>query len=299
MSHDWRMQWGYPGLAGLPGTLPWKLAPYLGRDPGEARRATEDFLCMRFGQVFPESTPTQRAEWARAHMDMVALEMMDGIALHRLGGVNGPAIELAGWEHVQALAERKTGFIVVLSHFDRLMTSLVALARQGLVMNALTMPVLDNPDLSPVHRRFLTRKVNNLVSVIHGQYRSTSESLRPVHEGLLAGDVWIILADVWQPHFGRLRKHPFLGGEISLPTGIERLAKSTGVPLVHAITYSQGASRLKVEVDPLPEDPKEAVDAVIQRLEKDVRARPWAWWQWGVWDHMWRRAGQTDGEERL
>lgn len=296
MSNDWRMQYGYPGLARLPGTLPWKLAPRLGRDPREARRSTEDFLLMRFEQMFPQSTPAQRMQWARAHMDMLALEMIDGTALPRLGGANGPSIELEGWEHVQRLVDRKKGFIIVLTHFDRLMTSLVAFARKGLKMNALTMPVLDNPDLDPVHRRFLTRKVNNLVGVMQGQYRSTSESLRPVHEGLAAGEVWIILADVWQPTFGRLRKHPFLGGEISLPTGIERLAKSTGVPLVHAISYTQAVDHLRVDVDPLPEDPKAAVDAVIQRLERDVRERPWAWWQWGVLDNMWQR---TNGEERL
>jgi lauroyl/myristoyl acyltransferase len=225
MSAEWRMKFGYPGLAGLPGTLPWKLAPYLGRDPREVRRATEDFLDMRFAQVFPESSQPQRRQWARAHLHMLALEMMDGTALPRLGGSQGPSIELAGWEHVQALVDRRKGFIIVLSHFDRLMTSAVAFARKGLVMNALTMPVLDNPDLTAVQRRFLTRKINNLVGVIKGQYRSTSESLRPVHEGLLEGEVWFILADVWQPHFSRLRKHPFLGGEISLPTGIERLAK--------------------------------------------------------------------------
>jgi lauroyl/myristoyl acyltransferase len=295
MSAEWRMKFGYPGLAGLPGTLPWKLAPYLGRDPREVRRATEDFLDMRFAQVFPESSQPQRRQWARAHLHMLALEMMDGTALPRLGGSQGPSIELAGWEHVQALVDRRKGFIIVLSHFDRLMTSAVAFARKGLVMNALTMPVLDNPDLTAVQRRFLTRKINNLVGVIKGQYRSTSESLRPVHEGLLEGEVWFILADVWQPHFSRLRKHPFLGGEISLPTGIERLAKSTGVPLVHAVTYSEGTSQLRVEVDPLPEEPKAAVSAVIRRLENDVRARPWAWWQWGVWDQMWQRAELTDG----
>lgn len=296
MSNDWRMQFGYPALANLPGRLPWKLAPYLGRDPRDARRATEDFLLMRFGEVFPESTQAQRVQWAAAHMDMLALEMMDGIALPRLGGAHGPTIDLTGWEHVQELVDRQKGFIIVLSHFDRLMTSLVAFARKGLKMNALTMPVLDNPDLTPVQRRFLTRKIDNLVGVIQGQYRSTNESLRAVHDGLLAGEVWIILADVWRPEFGRLRKHPFLGGEISLPTGIERLAKSTGVPLVHAISYTQGVDHLKVDVDRLPQEPKAAVDAVIQRLERDVRERPWAWWQWGVWDNMWQR---TDREERL
>lgn len=289
MNSDWRLQYGYPALARLPGTLPWRLAPRLGRDPAAARVATEDFLAMRFGQVFPEADERQRRQWATAHMDMVALELMDAAAVPRVGATNGPSITLTGWEHAQALAERGKGFLVVLTHFDRLLTGPIALARKGLAMNALTMPVLDNPELSPAHRQFLTRKIDTFTEVIRGQYRSSSDSLRPVHESLRAGQVWIILADVWRPEFSRLRKHPFLGGEISLPTGIERLAQSAGVPLLHAITYSQGPDRLSVVVEPLPEDPQRAIDAVIQRLQNDVRERPWAWWQWGVWDHMWQQ----------
>jgi len=298
MTSDWRLQYGFPALAKLPGRLPWRLAPRLGRDPEETRRATADYLVMRFGQVFPGVDEIQRRQWAAAHMDMLALELMDAAAVPRIGTANGPSIELTGWEHAQALVDRGKGFIVVLTHFDRLLTAPIALARKGLTMNALTMPVLDNPELSLAHRQFLMRKIETFTHVIRGQYRSSSDSLRPVHESLRAGQVWIILADVWSPEFSRLRKHPFLGGEISLPTGIERLAQSAGVPLLHAITYSQGPDRLLVEVEALPERPQDAIDAVIQRLHHDVRARPWAWWQWGVWDHLWQRSSREVSLER-
>lgn len=298
MTSDWRLQYGYPALAKLPGRLPWKLAPRLGRDPAAIRRATADYLVMRFGEVFPGVDETQRRQWAAAHMDMLALELMDSAAVSRIGTTGGPSIELTGWEHAQSLVDGGRGFIVVLTHFDRLLTAPIALARKGLAMNALTMPVLDNPELSPAHRRFLMRKIETFTQVIRGQYRSSSDSLRPVHEGLRAGQVWIILADVWSPEFNRLRKHPFLGGEISLPTGIERLAQSTGVPLLHAITYSQGPDRFSVVVEPLPDHPKNAMDAVIQRLHHDVRERPWAWWQWGVWDHLWQKSSPEVSLER-
>lgn len=290
MSSNWRLQYGYPALAKLPGTLPWRLAPWLGRDPAVVRSATVDYLVARFGEVFPGIDEGQRRQWASTHMEMLALELMDSAAVPRIGTVTGPSIELTGWEHAQALVDGGKGFIVVLTHFDRLLTAPIALARMGLTMNALTMPVLDNPELSPVHRQFLMRKIEDFTQVIRGQYRSSSDSLRPVYESLRAGQVWIILADVWSPEFSRLRKHPFLGGEIRLPTGIERLAQSAGVPLLHAMTYSQGVDRLSVVVEPLPERPQSAIDAVIQRLHHDVRERPWAWWQWGVWDHLWQRS---------
>ena len=287
---EWRMRYGYGALALLPGCLPWRLAPLLGRDGKRGNAATEAFLVARFQQVFPQASDVQRHAWARAHLDMLSLEMMDGMALHRLGSPNGPTIELSGWEHAQVLLDRGKGFIMVLNHFDRLQTSAVACARRGLVMNALTMPVLDNPDLSPTLRKFLTRKISNLTSIIRGDYRSTSQSLRAVHESLAAGNIWIILADVWQPDFGRLRKHRFLGGTIQIPTGIERLAKATGVPMLHAATYTESSDRLRVVVRALPEEPVEAINEVIRQLETDVRERPWAWWQWGVWEQMWQKS---------
>ena len=80
----------------------------------------------------------------------------------------------------------------------------------------------------------------------------------------------------------------FLGGKLSLPTGIERIARSTRVPLLHATTYTRGPSRLKVVLEPLPDNPERAIDETIRRLERDVRAHPWAWWHWGLLDRMWK-----------
>ncbi len=111
--------------------------------------------------------------------------------------------------------------------------------------------------------------------------------MRPVYATLKAGQAWGILADAWDPAFTRLRSHPFLGGQLHLPTGIERMAESAGVPMLHAVTYSDSAVRLRVEVETLPDNPKKAIDSVIQRLERDIRSRPWAWWHWGQWEQMW------------
>ena len=105
-----------------------------------------------------------------------------------------------------------------------------------------------------------------------------------------AGQDVIILADGWDAEFTHLRGHRFVGGELRLPTGIERLARSTGAALLHAVTHSQGPARLAVTVESLPEQPQQAIDQVIQTLHADVRERPWAWWHWGLWDQMWHPA---------
>ncbi len=294
MKHDWRMEWAFPWMGRVPTTLPWKVVHWLGRDSVAVRHATEQFLQERFLQVFPQTTPAQRCQWAQAHMRMLAQEMLDACALQRVGASGGPQVSLTGWEHVEALQRRNQGFILVLNHFDRLLTAPIALARRGLVLHNMTMPVLNNPELGAVQRNFLVNKISSYTQITGGQWRTSDEGLRPVHESLRAGQAWVILADAWRPEFGRLRDHAFLGGRLGLPTGIERLAQSTGAALLHASTYSDAPDRLRVRVEALPQKPQEAIDVVINHLEADVRERPWAWWHWGLWDQMWRPAPQEE-----
>ncbi|MBS0408236.1 MAG: hypothetical protein JSS17_18095 [Proteobacteria bacterium] len=296
MSRDWRLDWAFPALGRLPTSLPWRLVRWLGRDAPAVRRATEQFLQQRFGNVFPGANAEQHRQWARAHLDMLATEMLDAAALHRLGESGGPSVELRGWEYVQTLQQRQKGFILVLNHYDRLLTAVIALGRRGVALNILTMPVVDNPGLGASQRAFLVRKIAATTQITGGQWRTSSEPLRPVHEGLRNGQAWVILADAWSPDFARMRDHAFLGGHLRLPTGIERLAESTGAALLHACTRSLAPDRMDVVVEALHGSPQAAIDSVIRRLDKDVRERPWAWWHWGLWDQMWQPAAQEGGE---
>ena len=289
MTRAWSLDLLFPSMARVPTTLPWRLAGRIGRESAAEREPLLRWLEGLFARVFPGATGAEHAQWARAHLAMLAQEMVDAMAFHRLGCRGGPAVDLQGAEHAKSLARQGKGFILVLNHYDRLLTAPVALARAGVATNVLTMPVLDNPELQVAQRNFLLRKIQGYTAVTGGTWHTTSDGLRPVHESLRAGQGWVILADAWRPEFGRLRDHPFLGGRLSLPTGIERLAQSTGVPLLHAVTCSRTPDNLQVCVEPLPESPRQAIDTVVQRLDQDVRSRPWAWWQWGLWDQMWQQ----------
>ena len=295
MTGDWRLRWAFPALGRMPTTLPWRMAHWLGRDPSAQRQATQRFLQQRFAQVFPMAGEARWADWARAHLDMLAAEMLDAAALRRLGAPGGPVIEMDGWEQVLALQHERRGFILVLNHHDRLSAAAIALGRKGVALNMLTMPVLENPGLNIDQRRFLMRKIQVLTEITNGQWRTSTQPLRAVHEGLRKGQAWIILADAWAPEFGRLREHEFLGGYLRLPTGIERLAQSTGAVLVHGRAFSLAPDRLRVRIDVLDDEPGAAIDKVIAQLESDVRERPWAWWQWGQWEQMWSPA--MDGRQ--
>ncbi|WP_199740073.1 lysophospholipid acyltransferase family protein [Acidovorax sp. FJL06] len=298
MTRAWSLDLLFPSLARVPTSLPWRLAGRIGRESAAEREPLLRWLEGLFARVFPGATGAEHAQWATAHLAMLAQEMVDAMAFHRLGRWGGPVIDLQGAEHAKRLARQGKGFILVLNHYDRLLTAPVALARAGIATNVLTMPVLDNPELQAAQRRFLLRKIQGYTAVTGGTWHTTSDGLRPVHESLRAGQGWVILADAWRPEFGRLRGHPFLGGGLSLPTGIERLAQSTGVPLLHAVTCSRSPDHLDVLVEPLPDNPRQAIDAVVQRLEQDVRARPWAWWQWGLWDQMWQQQAPESEVER-
>ncbi len=294
MSSDWRLQWAFPLLGCMPSTLPWRIAPRLGRDSKPVRRATECFLQERFRKVFPDVPETKLQQWARAHLDMLAQEQLDAVASHRLGMRGGPHIHITGWEHAQELQRRGQGFILVLNHYDRLLTAPIALARQGIVLNTMTMPIADNAELGKAQRAFLMRKINAYTQIAGGQWRTSDQGLRPVYEGLRSGQAWVILADAWRPEFGRLRSHPFLGGQLNLPTGIERLAQSTGAILLHGSTRSVAPDRLQVSIETLPREPELAINRVIQRLAEDVTERPWAWWHWGLLDQIWQSSSQGE-----
>ena len=287
MTRAWSFDLLFPLLARVPTKLPWYMAGYLGRESAAERALLLRWLEGLFARVFPDALAIEHARWARAHLAMLAQEMVDAMAFSRLGRYGGPAIELKGVEYARDLVRQGKGFILVLNHYDRLLAAPVALAREGISTHVLTMPVLDNPELEAAQRRFLLRKIHGYTAVTGGVWHTTSDGLRDVHESLRAGQGWIILADAWRPEFGRMRSNPFLGGRLNLPTGIERLALSTGARLLHGVTYSRSPGSLDVVIDPLPENPRQAIDMVVQGLERDVLAHPWAWWQWGLWDRMW------------
>lgn len=289
MKRDIALDLVFPALAKIPTALPWRLAAYTVQD-----QALVAWLQALFQRVFPEAAPANCADWARAHLTMLAQEKVDAMAFHRLGRPGGPQIALQGVQHAADLVQRGQGFILILNHYDRLLTAPVALARAGVATNVLTMPVLNHPGLGGSERRFLLDKIQGYTQATRGIWHTTDQSLRVVHETLRAGQAWVILADAWSAEFTRLREHSFLDGYLRLPTGIERLARSTGVPLLYAATRTLAPGRLEVRVESLAGSPEQAVDHAIQQLHADVRERPWAWWHWGLWEQMWHPAREEE-----
>jgi len=284
---NWRLDLAFPALTRLPGRLPWLLAPLIGHQDAAAAEGARRALLAAFERVFPSASPRERAQWAERHLAMQARETVDAFTFPRLREQRGVRITLEGEEHYRAALARGRGVILVLAHYGRLLTAPVALAARGHRLSMVTMPVLDNPELTPALRRFLTRKVAAFGRIIGGEWISTDRPLLPVRRDLARGGTWIILADAWSPTFTRLRAHPFLGGSLRLPTGIERLAAATGAALIYGATYEESPCRLHVRLQALPDDPQEALRTAVAQLETDVRERPWDWWHWGLLEYIW------------
>ncbi|MEW6694995.1 MAG: hypothetical protein AB1371_08625 [Pseudomonadota bacterium] len=285
---DWRVSLWYPWVARLPSNLPWHLARWIGREPATQQQATSRFLVGLWSNLFSGYAPDVYWDWANRHRMLMAWEMADAMAFHRLGRSGGPRIAVVDDARVlQAIRVGRQGTILVVNHWDRLLTAPVAVARTGVRVNVLTMPVLNNPELGPAWRDFLLRKIAGFVRETGGRWVTTDQPLRDVHRDLEQGGVWLILADAWRQEFSRWREHPFLGGQLRLPTGVERLARATQSRLVYAWTDSEGPSALRVTFRPLDGDPLHAIDTVVAHLEQSIRRSPWRWWQWGLFGRMW------------
>lgn len=297
MSHSrWRLNLAYPTLSRLPCPLAWRTAAWMGNLGKVEYQQACTAVQNGFLAIFPElaDDPRTLQTWTQHHLDMLAREFMDVFCMPRLQFSNiDRYIMLHGAELITEAKRESQGVILVLNHFSRLIMLLIRLGLMGIEMNILTMRIDDNPDLAPFMRHYLRTKVKRVLGFIRGQWLNVGDDLRPIYKGLQRGQIWIILADAYMPHFGDWRVFPFFGGQLRLPRGIERIASKTGARLIYGVTREVRPDLLACELRPLPTDPYEAMAGVVGELEKDIRATPWEWWQWNILDYLWTPTKQA------
>jgi KDO2-lipid IV(A) lauroyltransferase len=290
-SNDWRLGLAYPLLAKLDCPLAWRSATWLGRWNAHERKQAIIAVQNGYLRAFPElahDSQTLQA-WTQRYLDLFARESMDVFCMPKLRAHNVDRyITLHGIELLKEAQREGQGIILVLNHYSRLIMLLVKLGLMGVRMNMLTMRVdEDNPELSPVMRQFLRAKVQNLLNHIGGEWLSIGDNLRPMLQGLKRGEIWIVLADAYMPHFDDWREYPFLGGQLRLSRGIERIAAKTGARMIYGVTHETDTKTLYCELRSLPTNPQDALASIAKELEKDVLAAPWEWWQWNILDYLW------------
>lgn len=294
IDRDWRIHHAYPLLARLPCPLAWRAATRLGRWHPTEREQARIAVKNGYLRAFPHlaQQPDLLEHWIQGYLDLFARETMDVYCMPRLHAKNvHDHIQISGTEHLDEAQRKGQGVILVLNHYSRLIMLLVGLGLLGYRQSMLTMRIdTENPELTPAMRAFLRTKVQRLLGFIGGQWLSLGDNLRPMVEGLRAGEIWIILADAHNPHISEWRDYPFLGGTLRLSRGIERIARKTGARLIHGVTHEHAPDRLACELRALPPDPAEAMTTLVQQLEHDVITTPWAWWHWNILDYIWTPA---------
>ena len=271
----------------LPGRWPWRVAPWLYRRTHQAEAdSTEAAVQALFRRHFPEASAQTVQAWARQHVKLVAWELMDAMALRRVGHRGDVRLSIDGIEHLQRGLKAGRGAIIILTHFDRILTGPIAVAGAGIPVSSLTMEIDENNQLSELEKAYFHRKISTFDAMTGVISVKRNRSVRKIYDSLAQGNTWTILADAWHPEAKNKRAHPFLGKTLYLATGIERIAAHTQAALLHVTSFTQPDGQVRIRIRPLDADPTRAVDQVIEQLERDVRDRPWAWWNWGLIDAM-------------
>ena len=271
----------------LPGRWPWRVAPWLyRRTHAQEAQSTEAAVLALFRQHFPDASDATVREWARLHVNLVAYELMDAIALRRVGCQGDVRLKVEGMDKLQRGLKAGRGAIIILTHFDRILTGPIAVAQSGVPVSSLTMEIDENNELSSLEKAYFHRKISTFDDMTGGISVKRNRSIKKIYESLGRGDTWTILADALHPEAKNKRAHPFLGKTLYLATGIERIAAHTDSALLHVTSFTEPDGTVRIRIRDLEGTPEQAVDQVIQQLERDVRERPWAWWNWGLLDAL-------------
>lgn len=316
----------YPALARLPLRLAYGPVTGLGywrcwRD-AYARSVVAQQLQRQFPLQVTNRPLLQR--WLRHFFGMMARESFDTYVMSRLVAARRRALgegECTPWQpprwglqwarlsteslalYRQARGEGR-GVIIVMAHYGRVNMLLLALALRGARLGMLTMPVDDQtlaqyPALDRWERQHIQRKVYTLLALIGGPLITTGDDLRRLYRALAAGETLVILLDVPPQPAQSSRPVPFMGGVLTVPTGIERLAKRTGAALLYGVARDCGWF-VESELRPLSASPAAALarresplwlGCAAAELERDVKAKPWQWWQWPALPALWSADG--------
>lgn len=276
-------------LAALPAPLAYRGADLIGRGDRRRRQAAATAVADGLRRALPQLDEVELERVLRAHFVMLARELTDAFYIRRAR----PAARLARLApgSLAALREAKRdgrGAIVAMGHYGRVNMLLLALALAGERVGMLTMATDHrNPDLDAIDRGYLSAKIGALLRHVGGPRLHLGGDLRGLYRALEQGATLVILADA--PAAGTGLAMPFLSGNLTVPRGIARLAARTGAAVLYGVARERGRY-VEAELQRMP-DGDETLRRVLAALERDVRAAPWLWWQWGFLDYIWAPSG--------
>ncbi len=232
---------------------------------------------------------------ARQHIKMLGHEALDSFMVPRLGGEGINRLSgIDGLVHLDRVREQGKGVIIVTSHYSRLNMTAYTLGHLGIRNGILSLAVDgDNPYLDLIDRYFLERKLRRYYRVTKGPGLTLRDNPRLIYRALQKKETMVILMDAYTDTVKNFYEVPFLGGTLKLPTGIARISRRTGSPLVYSVVKPAGRWRVKVEIRPVNSVGYEGLYEAALHLERDVLELPCQWWQWAYMDSMWQGHGRA------
>ncbi|MGH8926655.1 MAG: phosphatidylinositol mannoside acyltransferase [Acidimicrobiia bacterium] len=179
-------------------------------------------------------------------------------------------LSITGLEHLARAGAAGTGIILVLPHLGNWEPAALSGRRAGI-------------EIAAVAERLPNRRLTDWFVNMRAQYGITiiphgRASMRHVEEAIKRGAAVALLCD--RDLSRRGVKVRFFGEETTLPPGPAALALKTGVPVVTAATYFDGAGH-RVHIEELPVDGTGDVASLTQRiataLEGIIRRAPEQW----------------------
>ena len=251
---------------------------------------------LAFKTYFPQCLSNLNSEqnalegFVDENLNMMAHEMMDIFYLDSSSGKNCfDLVSIDGLEHLSQAKEHGCGVLLVTSHYGRpvMLSCRVGLAGEAHVV--VTQNINDkNLSLCPQDADYLRFKVASQLRFTKGPWVARGTNTRDIYRALAAGQTVLILFDVFEPNKQKTKEYDFLGGKLTIPTGIERLAEKSGARMVYAGTRCEGM-RMRIDLRPLPDDPCAGIRGAVGELEQDVLNAPAQWWQWFGLSQIWQR----------
>lgn len=294
----------FPALSRLPQAPCYRAAQHIGRRDARSH-PSRAAIARGMMRMFPRlaEDPAQLETLLERYFMLMAKSTLDCFYMQGLNPDSADRlITVHGIEHLAAARAAGRGVIIVISHFGRVSLLGPGLGFSGQRSGMLTTMVDQrNPHLDPVDRWFHSTNAANIQSHLGGPWITTGDNPRRIYQALKAGEAIIIVMDGLETNSDARVSFPFLGGTLSLPGGIMRIANKTGASLVYASTIDKDTGT-EINLYPLPDEPEAGIAAAVKIFERDFADEPWQWWLWEALDAIWQpdvknSAGSGDAEK--
>lgn len=279
----------FPVIAWLPEKIAYALASLIGLYDWRFKHA-ERFAIESAIHSVPVFRDKDVTLWSRRYYQMMARDTLDCFRMPNF--TPGNTNNLIRVNNAEVLATAKSagkGVIMIISHFGRFFMLGPGLKLSGLEFGMLTTVVDErNPYYDHIGRWYINTKLRNTQAFSRGTWTTTGDDPRRIYRALKEGEIILIALDGIESNSNSRISFPFLGGILSLPEGIVRIAAKTGAKLVYAATVEHGHG-VEINIYDLPDNPQEAMGVAVGIFERDIIANPWHWWQWLALGALWQK----------